>query len=73
MMFSIEDTERLIAAMRAQARNLEDGATALEAALAPMKVAMSAMETMGAATKAMMDLWIGAAMPRGERPGDQDR
>lgn len=56
-MLSIEDTEKLIAAMRTQAKSLEAGADALQAALAPLKAATASVENWSKATAAMFGLW----------------
>ena len=44
-MLSIEDTEAMIATFRAQARQLEGSADALEAAIKPLKLAQESMAT----------------------------
>lgn len=61
-MISIEDTEKLITAMRAQARALEAGADSLEAALAPMKAAQANIEQWNAASKMFFDFWQGKGL-----------
>ncbi len=57
-MISVEDTEKMIETMRAQAKALEAGADALEASLAPIKMAMSSIEGFGSAATAMSDYWL---------------
>lgn len=56
-MISIEDTEKLIAAMRAQARALDTGADALETALAPFKAAQQGMESWNSAMKSFFEFY----------------
>lgn len=58
-MMSIEEAEKIIATMRAQARALDSGADALEAALAPLKAAMVNIETWNTASTAFFDFWQG--------------
>ena len=58
-MLSIEDTERLISAMRMQARALDAGADSLEMALAPMKTAVANIAMLDQASRMMADFWTG--------------
>jgi len=68
-MFSIDDTEKMIASVRAQADALEatakamrSSADSLEAAIAPAKLAMQAMGQVNAAQKMFSDFWTGKSL-----------
>lgn len=54
---SIEDTENLISAMRTQARALDAGADALEAAIVPFKTAVAGLGAMADASRAWVGFW----------------
>lgn len=56
-MMSIEDTDNLIRTMRAQARALDAGADALEAAMAPIRQAMEGFKTLSDATQSWAGFW----------------
>lgn len=57
-MMSIKDTENLITTMRAQARALDAGATALENAIAPMKLALANVDAVYQASDAAWRCWF---------------
>jgi hypothetical protein len=72
-MLSIEDTEKLITTMRAQAKSLEVGADALESALAPVKAAAASIENWNLATRAFFEFWGGKEMlTKSTSPGKLD-
>lgn len=56
-MLGIEETENLIRTMRTQARALDAGADALEAAIAPFKNAMAGLEAVSDMAKTWAGLW----------------
>ena len=70
-MISIEDTEKLITAMRAQARALEAGADSLEAALAPKKAAQASIEQWNAASKMFFDFWSSKSLLTSPKDGNK--
>jgi hypothetical protein len=68
-MFNIEDTEKMIASIRAQADALEANARAmrasaeaLDAAIAPFKLAHENMEQLTEASRMFFDFWQGKAL-----------
>lgn len=64
-MTTLEDMERLIATMRAQAKSLELGADALESALAPLKLLKSSGETAAAMMQAIWTPWLSPPTTKG--------
>ena len=63
-MLSIEDTENLIKTMRAQARALDAGADSLEAAIAPLKAALSSAQAFNQLATTMFEFWSGQAVAK---------
>jgi prefoldin subunit 5 len=79
-MFSVEDTEKMIASIRAQADALESNAQAmrasadaLETAIAPLKLARDNMEQFTEASKLFFDFWQGKNLLTSvQKPGKLD-
>lgn len=59
---TIEELEKLIENMRAQAKALNTGADALEASLAPMKAMTSSFDEWSRITSAMWSGWTGKSI-----------
>jgi hypothetical protein len=61
-MLSIEDTEAMIATLRAQSRQLEASADALEAAIKPLKIAQESMASWTETSRAFFEFWQGKGL-----------